>query len=451
VRPTLGTVRAGIALAGAAVGDAFALGHERGVTRRYSVLVALQEFAIWLPLPVLVLHLTDRGFDLAAIGFAFALRAVFVVLLEVPTGGLADAIGRKPIALASQLATFVSFVALLFVGGPAMLLVYAVFQGIGSALHSGALEAWYVDRLTGTGAGVDLQHHLATIGVVQTAAMLAGAALGGALPALFAGADLPWPLAGFGVALAAGLLLRLVVAGLTVLLVVEPEFEGRARWAAAFQTPAIVRDGFRLVRRLPTLPWLLLAGGAMGWSLTAVETFWQPIASLTFGADPARSGVYGALGFVLGASGLLGSLAVMRYGERFPGGPVALAAATQLLKAAAMLLLAAQAGGLGVAVGLGLAFVAIAAQNAPHDALLNQAVPSERRSIVLSIHSLVFFGGIALGSSVLGVVASTAGPSFAMALAGVATAVAAGAYVGVAAARRRGAAVAIATEEPAGD
>jgi predicted MFS family arabinose efflux permease len=434
------------------VGDAFALGGERGVTRRYAVLVALQEFAIWLPLPVLVLHLTDRGFDLAAIGFAFALRAVFVVLLEVPTGGLADAIGRKPIALASQAATFVSFVALLFVGGPAMLLVYAVFQGIGSALHSGALEAWYVDRLGATGPDVDLQHHLATIGVVQTAAMLAGAALGGALPALFAAADLPWPLAGFGVALAAGLLLRLVVVALTALLVVEPEFAGRANWAAAIQTPAIVRDGFRLVRRLPTLPWLLLAGGAMGWSLTAVETFWQPIAALTFGADPATSSVYGALGFVLGASGLLGSLAVMRYGDRFPGGPVALAAATQLLKAAAMLLLAAQAGGLGVAVGLGLAYIGIAAQNAPHDALLNRAVPSERRSIVLSIHSLVFFGGIALGSSVLGVVASAAGPALAMAVAGVGTAVATGAYVGVAAARRRAAGTpAIVSEEPSGD
>jgi hypothetical protein len=432
------------------VREAFALGHARGVTRRYGVLVALQEFAIWLPLPVLVLHLTDRGFDLATIGFAFALRAVFVVLLEVPTGGLADAIGRKPIALASQGATFASFLALLFVGGPGLLLVYAVFQGIGSALHSGALEAWYVDRLDAAGAADDLQRHLATIGVVQTAAMLAGAALGGALPALSAGAGLPWPLSGFGVALAAGLLLRLLVAALTALLVVEPEFAGRVRWASAFQTPGIVADGFRLVRRLPTLPWLLVAGGAMGWSLTAVETFWQPIASLTFGADPAASGVYGALGFTLGASGLLGSLLVMRHGDRFPGGPVALAAATQVLKAASMLLLAAQAGGLGVAVGLGLTYVAIAAQNAPHDALLNQAVPSERRSIVLSIHSLVFFGGIALGSSVLGVVANVAGPPFAMALASLVTVAASGAYVGVAAARRRAAVALVVEDAPGG-
>lgn len=434
---------------------AFGLEHERGVTRRYALLAGLQEFAIWLPLPVLVLHLADRGFDLAAIGFAFALRAVVVVLLEVPTGGLADAIGRKPIALASQAATFASFAALLVVGGPGTLLAYALLQGLGSALHSGALEAWYVDRLGATGPNVDLQRHLALVGVVQTAAMLAGAALGGALPALVAGVGLPWPLAGFGVALAAGLALRLVVAALTALLVVEPEYAGRARWSVAFQTPGLVRDGFRFVRRSPTLPWLLLAGAALGWALTAVETLWQPIAGLTFGADPATSGVYGALGFVLGASGLLGSLAVMRYGDRFPGGPVALAAATQLLKAVAMIVLAASAGGLGVAVGLGLVYVAIAAQNAPHDALLHAAVPSEKRSIVLSVHSLAFFGGIALGSALLGWVANAAGPQAAMALAGVATAVAAGAYVGVAASRRRmgaagaGAAAAVAAGDEA--
>ncbi len=417
--------------------DPFSLDHEHGVTRRYALLVALQEFAIWLPLPVLVLHMTDRGLDLAAIGFAFALRAVFVVLLEVPTGGLADAIGRKPIALASQVATFASFVFLLFVGGPATLLLYALFQGVGSALHSGALEAWYVDRLKATGEGVDLQKHLAAIGVAQTAAMLVGAAVGGVLPSLFAGLSLPYPVAGFGVALLAGLVLRLVVVVLTVVLVVEPEYAGRLRWSAAIGTPGIVRDGLVLVRQLPTLRWLLVAGGAMGLALVSVETFWQPIASLTFGADPAASGAYGVLGFVLGASGLLGSLAVMRYGDRFPGGPVALAGISQLVKGAAMFVLAVQGGAAGVAVGLGLAYFAIAAHNAPHDALLNDAVPNERRSVVLSIHSLAFFGGIAIGSSTLGYLASATDPRVALGVAAAATTVAALAYVGVSFARRR--------------
>jgi hypothetical protein len=44
--------------------------------------------------------------------------------------------------------------------------------------------------------------------VAQTAAMLAGAGIGGTLPSLASGWDLPWPLAGFGVALFAGVAMR---------------------------------------------------------------------------------------------------------------------------------------------------------------------------------------------------------------------------------------------------
>jgi hypothetical protein len=119
--------------------------------------------------------MTDRGLDLALIGLAFAVRAILVVLLEIPTGGLADAIGRKPIALASQASTLISFVFLLVVTGPVTLMLYALFQGVGAALHSGALEAWYVDKLKAADPDVSLQKNLARISVAQTAAMLAGA------------------------------------------------------------------------------------------------------------------------------------------------------------------------------------------------------------------------------------------------------------------------------------
>ena len=416
----------------------FALTSEAGVTRRYALLAGVQEFAIWLPLPVLVLHMSERGLDLALIGLAFAVRAVCVVLLEIPTGGLADAIGRKPIALASQAFTFVSLAFLLVVGGPVTLFAYALFQGIGSALHSGALEAWYVDRLRSANPGVALQPHLARIAVAQTAAMLAGAAIGGTLPALLSGLALPWPLAGFGVALLAGLVLRAVVVWLTLTLVEEPEFVDTRR-SAALGTVSIVRDGLRLARSVPVMRYLLVAGAAMGMAIVSLETLWQPIAGLTFGVEPEGSAVFGALGLVLGAAGLLGSLAVMRFGHLVPGGAPVLAGLSQLVKGAAMLVLALHAGALGVGLGLGLAFFAISTQNVPHDTLVNDAVPAERRSVMLSIHSLVFFVGVAIGSATLGPLASAIDPRVALTVGAVCTLLASSAYVGVAATLRAGA------------
>src|SRR5690606_31654277 len=181
----------------------------------------------------------------------------------------ADAIGRRPVALASQLFTLGSFVLLLFVTGPVTALAYAVLQGIGSALHSGALDAWYVDELHHRDATVPLQSHLAMVEVAQAGGMLLGSALGGLLPSLTAGLDLPWPLAGFGISLFVGVALRGVVWLLTLVIVREPRRgldtastdDGTSGPAGFAAIPAILKDALRLTRSSPRIRWLLVAAG----------------------------------------------------------------------------------------------------------------------------------------------------------------------------------------------
>ncbi|MEX2543271.1 MAG: MFS transporter [Trueperaceae bacterium] len=421
------------------LGRAFSMGTTRGVTVRFGLLAGLQEFAIWLPLPVLILHMTDRGLDLGLIGLAFGLRALLVVLLEVPTGGLADAIGRKPVALGSQTLTLVSFVVLLYAGGPGTAILYALFQGVGAALHSGALDAWYVDAIKRIDPEVPLQRHLAVVDVLQSAGMLVAAAIGGSLPALASGWDLPFPLSGFGIALFAGIAVRALVWLLTAVLVVEPPRTESAGVAGLRAVPTVLRDAVKLSHRIPIVRFLLLSAGASGVALIALETFWQPVAAATFGNTAEDSGAFGALGLLMGFAVLLGSLAILRYGERFPGGSAYLAAATQAGKGVAMLLLASQAGALGIAAGLALSYFALSANNVPHEALLNDAIPSERRSVMLSLNSLSLFLGIAIGSTVLGLLASHLGAGFSLAVAGVFTVLASAAYLGVDLAKRRGA------------
>lgn len=404
----------------------------RALTRRYAVLAGMLELAIAVPMPVLVLHMTGRGLDLAWIGLAFTLRAVLVVLLELPTGGLADAIGRRPVALASQLFTLASFAALLFVTGPATALLYAVLQGIGAALHSGALDAWFVDELKRHDPQVALQPHLAVVDVAQSAGLLVGTAIGGLLPTLTAGLDLPWPLSGFGVALFAGVVLRAVVWLLTAALMHEPVKPQGGEVSGVGAVPAILRDAARLTRTIPEVRWLLVAAAASGLAMVSIETFWQPIAALRFGADPSDSTAFAALGTLSGIAVLLGSVAVLRWGQRFPGGPSALAGVSMLVRAGAMLLFALVLAPLGLGVGLTVAYFALASSNVPHDTLLHQAVPSARRSSMLSVHSLVFFLGIAVASGPLGWLATRTGPQAALAVAAVLTAVASLAYVAVA-------------------
>lgn len=412
---------------------------KKALTYRYAFLVGLLELAIAVPMPVLVLHMTGRGLDLGVIGLAFTLRAVLVVLLELPTGGLADAIGRRPVALASQLFTLASFAALLFVSGPLLALVYALLQGVGSALHSGALDAWYVDEIKRLDEGAELEPHLATVNVFQASGMLLGTALGGALPSLTAGLDLPWPLAGFGVALFAGIALRLVVWLFTFALMREPVKPQSGSAVGVRAVPGILVDAARLTRSIPSIRWLLFAAGASGLAMVSIETFWQPIAAFTFGDDPSRSVPFAVLGTVSGVAVLLGSLAVMRWGKLFPGGSVALAGTSTIVRGLAMFLFAGVASSWGLGAGLALAYFALATTNVPHYALLHDAIPGSRRSSLLSVHSLVFFAGIAVASGPLGWLATQQGPRLALAMAAALTVVSAAAYVMVAQVHPRGA------------
>src|SRR5690606_38751904 len=105
----------------------------------------------------------------------------------------------------------------------------------------------------------------------------------------------------------------------------------------------------------------------------------------------------------------------------FPGGSAALAGVRLLTRGAALLVLANSVPGTGIGFRLTIAHFALATNNVPHDTLLHQAVPTSRRSSVLSVQSLVFYVGRSRASGPLGWLASLAGPGAPLHHAGLAT------------------------------
>ena len=73
------------------------------VSRRYLALVALRWFPTGLLIPVVMLLPLERGLTLSEIGLAAAAQGLFVLFLELPTGGLADSLGRKHVLVAASL------------------------------------------------------------------------------------------------------------------------------------------------------------------------------------------------------------------------------------------------------------------------------------------------------------------------------------------------------------
>src|SRR5262245_48226190 len=98
-------------------------------------------------MPVTVLMFDARGLSIGTIGAMYAVFTILVGLLGLPTGGLADTWGRRPVLLAAAAADVVGLVAFALANSVVLLLLAILVLALGQALYSGPLEAWYVDAV----------------------------------------------------------------------------------------------------------------------------------------------------------------------------------------------------------------------------------------------------------------------------------------------------------------
>ncbi len=114
--------------------------------RRFIVLTSLRQLPTGLVLPVLVLLPVARDVSPAHIGILFGAYSAMTILFELPTGGLADVLGARPVLLiAAGLAIGATIIVATSMTFPAMLAGYAIF-GVSRALDSGPLQSWYVNH-----------------------------------------------------------------------------------------------------------------------------------------------------------------------------------------------------------------------------------------------------------------------------------------------------------------
>src|SRR5687767_6320322 len=171
----------------------------RGIQRTYLLLMLGNTLAASFIWGINTIFLLDAGLSNLE---AFAANAFFtagMVVFEVPTGIVADTVGRR----ASYLLGTVTLAAstLLYVllwqveasfwlwAGVSMLL------GLGFTFFSGAVEAWLVDALVATGYRGDMETVFGRGQMIGGAAMLAGSVAGGMI-AQHAGVAVPFVLRG---------------------------------------------------------------------------------------------------------------------------------------------------------------------------------------------------------------------------------------------------------------
>ena len=223
-----------------------------GLVRRFALLTALRWFPIGLYTPVAVLLMQARGLDLATVGGLYAIYGIVTVALELPTGGLADVVGRRLVLVVAAATTTLSLTIAAFAQVPETFAVAMVVGAVGRALGSGPLDAWFVDAVHAIDPEISVRGGLSRAASGEALALGLGAIIGGLLPSVATWVWPAMPSAGNATlvtlsipALAAAALMACY--GLAVVLIVH---EVRPPWAGTralvVGVPGTIREGVRL-------------------------------------------------------------------------------------------------------------------------------------------------------------------------------------------------------------
>lgn len=155
------------------------------IIRNYQLLAGLYTLAASLIWGVNTLFLLDAGLSIGEVFVANAIFSAGMVLFEIPTGVVADTVGRRVSYLLSiavlGATTVLYLVAAQMDAGVVAFSAVSLVMGLGFTFYSGALEAWLVDALRSVDVDGDLDQVFARSQQITGVAMLIGTTSGGFL------------------------------------------------------------------------------------------------------------------------------------------------------------------------------------------------------------------------------------------------------------------------------
>ncbi|MEN8240009.1 MAG: MFS transporter [Actinomycetota bacterium] len=380
----------------------------------YSGIYMLAASIIW---GVNTLFLLDAGLSIAEVFIANAAFSIGTVLFEIPTGVVADTIGRRASFLLSLVVlsgSTMAFVVLANAGaGVISFSVASVFIGLGFTFYSGAMEAWLVDGVQGLGYEGEMDATFAQSQIVAGVAMLFGTIGGGLLGQI----DLALPFIVRSILLV--VLLVLAFFGMH-----DIGFEPRhvALRSLPSEANRIADAGIRHGWRSRPLRLLIVSGGIqMGFYFWAWYA-WQPYFLELLERDAVW--VAGVVAALLSLAMIAGN-SLVSFMSRYCGRRT-----TLLLWTAAGFSIGSFGVGLAPNFPIALAFLLIivlsmGVQTPVRQTFIHAVAPTEQRATVVSFDSLISGIGGATGQPALGVYSERAGYAAAYVLGGVVTAVAA--------------------------
>jgi MFS family permease len=364
------------------------------IQRTYLTLLLGNTLAASLIWGINTIFLLDAGLSNLE---AFAANAFFtagMVLFEVPTGVVADTIGRRVSYLLGTLTLMAStflYVLLWQLGAPLWeWAIASMLLGLGFTFFSGAVEAWLVDALTATGYTGELETVFGRGQIVSGAAMLVGSVAGGFI-ARQTSLGVPFVLRG---------LVLLVMFGLAFRLMHDVGFQPEKGGRPLAEMRKIASNSIDYGWRVPAVKWLmvesLFTGGVGIYAFYALQPY-----LLELYGDPQAYQVAGLVAAIVAGAQIAGGIAAPRIRRLFRRRTSALLATAGLSVVALGLIGLVESfwAVIGLIVVWGLLF---AATLPIRQTYLNGLIPSRQRATILSFDSMMSSTGGVWAQPLLG-------------------------------------------------
>lgn len=371
------------------------------ILKTYVTLTLLSTFASSFIWGINTLFLLNAGLSITQ---AFAANAFFTlgqVLFEVPTGIVADTLGRRTSYLLGSATLFVSTLLYLWMWqthGPFWAwAVISMLLGLGFTFFSGATEAWLVDGLSYAKYKGTLESAFAKGQIAGGFAMLTGTLAGGAI-AQATNLGVPY-------------ILRAVMLGLTFLVALismhDVGFTPRKGTSVWKKMRSILKSSLDNGFRNPPVRWLMLsapfAGGVGIYAFYAM----QPYLLELYGRSDSYA-IAGLAAAIVAGTQIIGGYLVPYVRKIFKRRTSFLLFGT-VMSGAALALIGVTSRFWVALTLLGLWAIVFAATMPIRQAFINGLIPSEERATVLSSDNLLSSSGGVVVQPVLGRVADAWG------------------------------------------
>jgi len=316
--------------------------------------------------------------------------AFTVIIFELPSGIIADLMGRKKTFCLSLIMSLI-FSAVIFGGHGFLILCIGIsVYGLSRALSSGSFEALFIDSYINE-FGKDKLHNITTrLNVLDAMGLSAGALTGGFFPDI---SKNYFPSLGvYDLNLIVRIILTIAVIILAVVFVTEKSVNHEKKQISLSEH---IKNSLNTIIKNKNIICIFISVFSTGFFLSTLEVYWQPHFILLM-SDDGLMMLLGVMAFLYLGAAMAGNIISCGIIKKFSQEKMYLV--LRLLLVVALVTAALQTNIISFIIFYTLIYLVFGMANIPEGVILNREIPDESRASVLSLNSLITQVGMLMGS-----------------------------------------------------